>query len=129
MNIDNCPFCKISTETILTAGSYCVAMLDQFPISPGHTLIIPRRHADSFFELTQEERTDMLALLDPVKSRLDAEHHPSGYNIGLNEGSAAGQTIMHVHLHVIPRYDGDQVDPRGGIRLIFPGKTRYWEDD
>jgi diadenosine tetraphosphate (Ap4A) HIT family hydrolase len=81
----------------------------------------------SFFETTDEERQAMLKLLDQVKAMLDREHKPDGYNIGINNGAAAGQTVMHLHIHVIPRYAGDRPDPRGGVRWIIPEKAAYWE--
>jgi len=93
---------------------------DGYPLTKGHSLVIPRRHVATFFETTNEERRAMLELLDEAKVLLDREHGPDGYNIGINNGVAAGQTVMHVHLHVIPRYLGDTSDPRGGIRWIFP---------
>ena len=99
---------------------------DGFPISPGHTLIIPKRHVASFFELTAEERSGLLALLDEAKADLDREFSPQGYNIGVNDGKAAGQTIAHVHIHLIPRFAGDRPDPRGGVRWIVPEKADYW---
>ena len=99
---------------------------DGFPISPGHTLIVPKRHVASFFDLTPEERADLLALLDAAKADLDRELSPQGYNIGINDGAAAGQTVPHLHIHLIPRFAGDQEDPRGGIRWIIPEKADYW---
>ena len=99
---------------------------DGFPISPGHTLIVPKRHVASFFDLTPEERADLLALLDAAKADLDRELSPQGYNIGINDGAAAGQTVPHLHIHLIPRFPGDREDPRGGIRWIIPEKADYW---
>jgi diadenosine tetraphosphate (Ap4A) HIT family hydrolase len=101
---------------------------DAFPVSPGHALIIPKRHIASFFETNEEERKAMLEALDQAKEIFDRELKPDGYNIGINEGLTAGQTIMHLHIHLIPRYKGDSSDPRGGIRWIFPDKARYWKD-
>jgi len=95
-------------------------------LTKGHTLIIPRRHVASFFECTAEERQAMLELLGAAKAVLDKAHAPDGYNIGLNNGAAAGQTVMHIHMHLIPRYAGDASDPRGGVRWIFPDKAKYW---
>ena len=103
-----------------------VVISDGFPISPGHTLVIPHRHVASFFELEPEEREGLLTLLDRAKAKLDYDLHPAGYNIGINDGAAAGQTVPHLHIHLIPRYDGDQKDPRGGVRWIFPDKADYW---
>jgi diadenosine tetraphosphate (Ap4A) HIT family hydrolase len=101
-------------------------IFDSYPISKGHTLIIPKRHVGSFFNLEEKERDDILSMLDRTKARLDAEYMPDGYNIGINDGPAAGQTVPHLHIHIIPRYEGDQEDPRGGIRWIFPDMADYW---
>lgn len=103
-----------------------LAVPDAFPVSPGHTLVVPRRHVSSFFDLTASERRTLLELLDSVKSHLEQEHHADGFNIGWNDGREAGQTVLHFHLHVIPRYRGDVKDPRGGLRWIFPAKADYW---
>ena len=121
-----CPFCDPPTGRIVSANELGVVIRDGYPISPGHTLVVPRRHVRSFFELTAKERTALLALLDAAKQALDEELHPQGYNIGINDGPAAGQTIGHLHIHLIPRYAGDQADPRGGVRWIFPDKADYW---
>jgi len=122
-----CLFCSISPDQILIDGPLALAKRDGHPVSKGHTLIIPRRHVLSFFDTTEEERLAMLKLLDEVKAMLDREHKPDGYNIGINNGAAAGQTVMHLHIHLIPRYLGDLPDPRGGVRWIIPDKAAYWE--
>ena len=88
--------------------------------------MLPRRHAASFFELTGKERQAILELLDRTKAVLDKKYAPDGYNVGINDGVAAGQTVMHLHVHLIPRYKGDADDPRGGVRWIFPRKADYW---
>jgi diadenosine tetraphosphate (Ap4A) HIT family hydrolase len=121
-----CPFCTLPAERIVAADRHAIVIRDGFPISRGHTLIIPRRHVDSFFEITQEERTSLFAQLDHAKVALDKEFAPAGYNIGINDGQAAGQTVMHLHVHLIPRYTGDRPDPRGGVRWIMPDKADYW---
>jgi diadenosine tetraphosphate (Ap4A) HIT family hydrolase len=121
-----CLFCTLSAERIVLANELAVVIRDSFPVSPGHTLIIPKRHVVSFFDITGDERQAILALLDSAKLGLDAAFHPDGYNIGINDGEAAGQTVAHVHLHLIPRYAGDMEDPRGGVRWIFPQKAKYW---
>jgi diadenosine tetraphosphate (Ap4A) HIT family hydrolase len=95
-------------------------------VTQGHTLIVPRRHVASFFELTMYERLAMLGLLDQAKATLDTKYSPGGFNIGVDDGAVAGQTVMHVHIHLIPRYKGDADDPRGGVRWIFPRKADYW---
>jgi diadenosine tetraphosphate (Ap4A) HIT family hydrolase len=127
VNIDSkCPFCQLPPERIAGGNNLGLIVRDAYPVSPGHTLIIPRRHIGSFFELTPDERTALLALLDEAQSDLQRYHHPQGYNIGINDGSAAGQTVPHLHIHLIPRYTGDLPDPRGGVRWVIPNKARYW---
>ena len=121
-----CLFCTLSTERIVFANELAIVIRDSSPVSRGHTLIIPKRHVVSFFDVTGDERQAMLALLDSAKLGLDAELHPDGYNIGINDGAAAGQTVPHLHLHLIPRYAGDSEDPRGGVRWSFPQKAKYW---
>ena len=101
------------------------AFRDRFPVSPGHTLIVTRRHVPDFFGCTPEERAELLALVAEVKAGLDRELQPLGYNVGFNAGAAAGQTVMHVHVHVIPRFAGDMEDPRGGVRHMIPDKANY----
>lgn len=121
-----CPFCTLAAGRIVLANELAAVIHDNFPVSPGHTLIIPKRHVVLFFDITANERTAMLALLDIAKLGLDAALHPDGYNVGINDGDAAGQTVPHLHLHLIPRYTGDSEDPRGGVRWIFPHKAKYW---
>ena len=121
-----CPFCAITRKEILIDRPLAVARHDTYPVSKGHTLIITRRHVASFFEATEDERREMLRLIDETRALLDREHRPDGYNIGVNDGVAAGQTVMHLHIHIVPRYRGDKADPRGGIRGIFPEKAAYW---
>lgn len=121
-----CPFCTLPPERIIDANDVGVVIADGFPVSAGHTLVIPHRHTSSFFELGTQEREGLLSLLDRAKARLDINVHPDGYNIGINDGAAAGQTVPHLHIHLIPRYHGDQKDPRGGVRWIFPNKADYW---
>lgn len=121
-----CPFCTLPTTRIIDASVYGLVVRDGFPVSPGHTLIIPRRHIGSFFDLLPEERDDLLKLLDSAKKTVDTKFAPAGYNIGINDGAAAGQTVPHLHIHLIPRYDGDREDPRGGVRWVIPAKADYW---
>lgn len=122
----HCPFCTLPGERIVVANLHGVVIRDAFPVSPGHTLVIPRRHMASFFELEPGERDALFALLDEAKRHLDRELKPVAYNIGINDGPAAGQTVPHLHIHLIPRYAGDRPDPRGGIRWVFPDKADYW---
>jgi diadenosine tetraphosphate (Ap4A) HIT family hydrolase len=121
-----CPFCSLPASRIVDGNDFGVVIRDAYPVSVGHTLIIPRRHIGSFFELTAEERTALMSLLDAAKLVLDQEHTPQGYNIGINDGPVAGQTVPHLHIHLIPRYQGDRPDPRGGVRWIIPEKADYW---
>jgi diadenosine tetraphosphate (Ap4A) HIT family hydrolase len=121
-----CPFCTLPPERIIDSNACGVVIRDGFPISPGHTLIIPNRHVGSFFELEGNERAELLKLLDRAKAVVDAELKPQGYNIGINDGPAAGQTVPHLHIHLIPRFTNDRSDPRGGVRWIIPEKADYW---
>lgn len=111
-----CAFCSLPPERIIDSSPLGMVIRDGFPISPGHTLIIPKRHVGSFFELESKERFELLALLDTAKLVLDKEFSPQGYNIGINDGPAAGQTVLHLHIHLVPRYTNDWADPRGGVR-------------
>ena len=122
----NCPFCALSASRIIECNSVGVVIRDAHPISHGHTLVIPVRHVASFFDITEAEREGLMSLLFNAKRRIDAESSPKGYNIGVNDGAAAGQTVPHLHLHLIPRYDGDLQDPRGGVRWVLPKKAKYW---
>lgn len=101
---------------------------DAYPVSPGHSLVIPKRHIGSWFEATPEEVSAMLELLEDGKTMPDASHHPDGYNIGINDGPAAGQAVPHLHMHLIPRFTGDVPDPRGGVRWVIADKARYWSN-
>ena len=123
----NCPFCHLNNQQIIFQDELVISFRDGFPISSGHTLIIPKRHTPSFFELTEPEHQSLLYALRIIKKQLDQELTPDGYNIGINDGLAAGQTVMHLHVHLIPRYAGDCTDPRGGVRWIFPEKAVYWK--
>lgn len=121
-----CAFCTLPESRVIDSSQYGLVFRDGFPISRGHTLIIPRRHTGSFFDLSANERTDLLTLLDRAKAVIDAEFTPDGFNIGINDGATAGQTVPHLHIHLIPRYNGDCTDPRGGVRWIVPAKADYW---
>ena len=122
-----CPFCLPVPEKIVAQNLLCYARYDGYPVSKGHLLIIPFRHVANFFDLTEDERKATLELVWQTCAKLESELHPDGYNLGVNVGKPAGQTVMHVHLHLIPRYQGDVPDPRGGVRWIMPTKARYWD--
>jgi diadenosine tetraphosphate (Ap4A) HIT family hydrolase len=122
MATTKCPFCNPLAEDIVARNDLCYALWDRFPVSRGHLLVIPFRHVPDYFSLTVGEKQAVLALLDVGKEIIEENFHPSGYNIGINVGEAAGQTVMHCHCHVIPRYAGDVRDPRGGVRWVVPKK-------
>jgi diadenosine tetraphosphate (Ap4A) HIT family hydrolase len=122
---NECLFCTLPAERIIARNAHALAIADAFPVSPGHTLIIPHRHISSFFHLTGEELLALYDLLHHAKGHLDSTLEPKGYNIGVNDGQAAGQTVMHLHIHLIPRFVGDVADPRGGVRHLIPGKGLY----
>jgi superfamily II DNA or RNA helicase/diadenosine tetraphosphate (Ap4A) HIT family hydrolase len=119
------PFLDIPASAWVAHNDLAFAVRDRYPVSPGHTLIIPRREVPTWFEATPGEHAALLALVAEVKQALDDELHPHGYNVGFNAGEVAGQTVMHLHVHVIPRYRGDVEDPRGGVRHVIPGKGNY----
>ena len=122
-----CPFCTLPAERIIDSNEFGVTIRDGYPVSPGHTLVIPKRHIGSWFEITSDEQLALLDLLARTKTVLQDELNPDGYNIGINDGPAAGQTVPHLHIHLMPRYKEDQGDPRGGVRWIIPEKAKYWE--
>jgi diadenosine tetraphosphate (Ap4A) HIT family hydrolase len=122
MSMD-CELCK--TDTALFADEHAFVRYDNNSLSKGHLLVIPRRHVADFFEMTWAEKTSILALLDRAKTVIAKEYSPDGYNIGVNVGKAAGQSRMHVHLHLIPRYIGDVADPSGGIRCVLSQRSRH----
>lgn len=123
-----CPFCdKIESHQLVLEDPLAVAIPDAYPLNPGHTLVLPRRHEPDFFKLTAAEESAIWRLIHALRDDLQARLALAGYNIGINVGSAAGQTIAHVHVHLIPRYHGDVEDPRGGIRWIIPARAPYWK--
>ena len=124
-----CPFCNVVEDRVVLENDGAIAILDGFPISLGHMLIIPKNHVSSLFQLDQSQQLLVISLLEEAYKYLNSEYKPDGFNIGINDGVAAGQTVPHLHIHIVPRYENDQKDPRGGVRLIFPDKARYWEED
>ena len=119
------PFLKIAPEHWVASNEYGFAIRDKFPVSPGHTLIIPKRLIPTWWEATPDEQLHLTELISVVKNQLDEEFKPDGYNVGFNGGHAAGQTVDHLHVHVIPRWFGDVDDPRGGVRGVIPAKRAY----
>jgi len=125
MTDPTCPFCTLPPARILWADAHCFAFADAYPVTPGHTLIVPKRHVPTWFDASPAEKQALWSAFDHIKALLDAEHSPDGYNLGINAGEAAGQTVPHLHLHVIPRYHGDTPNPRGGVRGVIPAKQDY----
>ena len=126
---EDCAFCQIinnEKQGILAQNALAFSIRDGYPVSEGHSLIIPCRHVGSFFDISSDECKALFELLDNVKIELDKQHSPDAYNIGINDGMQAGQTLQYLHIHLIPRYQGDIDDPRGGIRWLFPHKAQYW---
>jgi diadenosine tetraphosphate (Ap4A) HIT family hydrolase len=126
MVLPPCPFCTLPPERIVDQNEWAMVIRDGFPVSPGHTLVIPKRHVGSYFELRDAEADAMRSLLLAAKTKVDEAFRPDSYNIGINDGPQAGQTVPHVHMHLIPRYQGDVKDPRGGVRWLIPEKADYW---
>lgn len=124
----NCPFCDIPPDRLLHTSTHTRAFRDAYPVTDGHTLVVPKRHVASLFELDPGEQADVWSLVGKVRAELQASHEPEGFTVGVNDGPAAGQTIDHAHIHVIPRYDGDVPDPRGGIRWVIPERAPYWDE-
>lgn len=120
-----CPFCDPPTDRIFAEDERSFCLWDGYPVSPGHALIIPRRHVVNWFEASPAEQIGLVSRLSVAKAIIDERHRPDGYNIGINSGAAAGQTVFHLHIHLIPRFAGDASDPRGGVRHVIPAKGHY----
>jgi diadenosine tetraphosphate (Ap4A) HIT family hydrolase len=120
----DCIFCQFDLP-VLAQSEMSYAFLDGFPVSEGHALVIPKRHVASIWDLTEAEYADAFDLVRQVKGLLQQRYNPQGFNIGVNCGEAAGQTVFHAHIHLIPRYTGDVPSPRGGVRNVIPGKGNY----
>lgn len=126
MNEKECIFCNLDpNREIIAQNDLALAFFDAFPVNPGHALIIPKRHVADYFDLTADEVAAMQALLREVKTIVEKRFNPDGYNIGVNVNAAAGQSVFHVHMHLIPRYKGDVENPKGGVRGVIPSKQKY----
>ena len=123
--VEECIFCQVPKDEIVAESDLCLAFYDRYPVSPGHMLIIPKRHVASYFELSADEINAMQTMLLEMKDVVQELYKPDGFNIGVNVGEAAGQSIFHVHMHLIPRYTGDVEYPRGGVRGVIPEKQNY----
>ena len=122
-----CPFCDLPESRLWIEQDLALATPDMYPAADGHTLVLPRRHVASIFDLDEDESMELWALVGAVRAELDRQYRPDGFTVGINDGLAAGQTIPHAHVHIIPRHLGDVADPTGGLRGILPHKARYWE--
>ena len=126
----SCIFCGVEETRIVDKNQHFFAIKDNYPLTPSHILIVSIRHAETWFDLTNEEQISSISILKKQKDILRmSDTSITGFNIGINCGESAGQTIQHCHIHLIPRRVGDHDDPRGGIRLMFPDKAAYWSDE
>jgi diadenosine tetraphosphate (Ap4A) HIT family hydrolase len=123
--LGDCPFCTVQPDRVFFQDALVLGLWDAYPVSPGHALLVPRRHVATWFDATDEEQAALGGAIRAAKSEIERRHRPDGYNVGFNAGEVAGQTVFHLHLHVIPRYQGDSPDPRGGVRGVIPGKATY----
>jgi superfamily II DNA or RNA helicase/diadenosine tetraphosphate (Ap4A) HIT family hydrolase len=118
-----CPFCSVDESRIAFSNDSVIAIWDEFPESPGHLLVIPRRHIPAWIGLSSLEKAAIWSAIDQCLTVISERFHPDGFNVGFNEGAAAGQTVFHFHLHIIPRYEGDVAGPLGGVRHVIPDKA------
>lgn len=122
----DCPFCNPDSEReLIVESATAYAIYDKFPVNVGHSLIIPKRHCADYFELSFKEQAACIFMVNKVKEIVSKRFNADGFNIGINVGEKAGQTVNHVHIHLIPRYNGDVAEPRGGVRGVIPNKQKY----
>jgi ATP adenylyltransferase len=122
-----CPFCTPSADMTFLETEHVVGLWDRYPVSPGHALLVPRRHVADWFSATAAERSALAAATEDARREIERIHRPDGYNVGINVGEAGGQSVFHLHVHVIPRYRGDVANPRGGVRGVIPWRSDYRE--
>ena len=120
-----CPFCSPAAADKILENESAYARYDKYPVSPGHLLIVPHRHFENYFDRTDAEHRSLWELVDAAKATLEKNYSPDGFNIGINVGAAAGQTVPHLHIHLIPRFKNDMPDPRGGVRGVIPERQKY----
>ncbi len=125
LKVSDCVFCEMPVSAYVIGNNYFYGLFDKYPVTEGHLLIIPKRHAETLFELTEDERRALFEIMEDGKALLEKKFNPAGFNFGINQGLTAGQTIPHLHLHIIPRYVGDMEDPEGGVRGVIPEKQKY----
>lgn len=120
-----CPFCQLEQDQIVLENNGAIAFFDKYPVQKGHLLVIPKKHVETYFDASEEQLLAIHQLIKEGKRLIDEQYNPDGYNIGVNIGHYGGQTIHHLHFHLIPRYKGDVKDPRGGIRKAIPNLIPY----
>lgn len=120
-----CPFCAIDPVRVFHRGEWVIGVWDAFPVPPGHALLVPERHIATWFDATAAEQSELTRAIDIARRAILERHQPDGFNIGIDIGESAGQTVFHLHVHVIPRYRGDVPDPRGGVRHVIPQRANY----
>ncbi len=126
--VSGCLFCELPADKfeVVDENELCLALTDSYPVTEGHCLIVPRRHAETYFDMNADEVLAATQLLHRARERIQQQDAKvSGFNIGMNSGKSAGQSVFHAHIHLIPRRDGDQENPQGGVRKIFPEKAHY----
>ena len=119
----DCPFCNLNN--IEHSTEFFNIVFDKYPVSEGHTLVISKRHVASYFDLSNDEKYELVEIIDTLQRYLSDTYSPNGFNVGFNDGKCAGQTVQHFHLHIIPRYEGDMENPQGGVRGVIPNKQKY----
>ena len=119
----DCPFCELNN--IEHSTEFFNIVFDKYPVSKGHTLVISKRHVASYFDLSNDEKYELVEIIDTLQRYLSDTYSPDGFNVGFNDGKCAGQTVQHFHLHIIPRYEGDMENPQGGVRGVIPNKQKY----
>jgi len=122
---DPCPFCQLDRDRLVFEAPLIRAIWDKFPVSPGHLLLVPRRHVALWPDLAAAERHALADGITDAQSLLEARLAPDGFTVGVNHGVAGGQTVPHLHVHVIPRFSGDMPDPTGGVRHVIPARANY----
>ena len=129
MASDACPFCPPPDERVFHRGDLVTGLWDGFPVSPGHALLVPVRHVDTWFDASAEEQAALATAIELARQAILERHAPDGFTIGINVGEAGGQSVPHLHVHVIPRYAGDVEDPRGGVRWVVPNQAGHWKPE
>ena len=119
----DCPFCNLNN--IEHSTEFFNIIYDEYPVSKGHTLVISKRHIASYFDLSNDEKHELVEIIDILQRYLSDTYSPDGFNVGFNDGKCAGQTVQHFHLHIIPRYEGDMENPQGGVRGVIPNEQKY----